>query len=254
MEEIWKDIKGFETKYKISSLGNVYSYYTNNLMNNGRKDYYTLCIDSKNSRHHIYDLMTNNFSELIVNNYKTYINKEKVENLPNEIWKDVPNYEGIYQASNLGRIKALIRKTRTWQVHKEIILKHSFIDRYLKASFHKDGVKKTRMIHRVIAETFIPNPNNFPCVNHINAIRNDNRVENLEWCTHSMNMKHAYKLGNKNQKGSNNNCAKINQGIADNIREYYKNNQHFSQKEIGEMFNLKREHIKDILNFKIWNY
>lgn len=69
-----------------------------------------------------------------------------------------------------------------------------------------------------------------------------------------MNIKHAYKIGNKNQKGEKNNSAKINQTIANNIRLYYKTFPHLSQKEIGKVFNLSREHIKDIVNNKTWNY
>ena len=254
--EYFIPLKGFEKTYQISNFGRMYSNYSKKLMACERKDYYTLSINhSKNKRFHIYDLMYLNFTTEIVDFYKKFINKEKIDDLEKEIWKPVKGYEGIYEVSNFSRVKALIRKTRTWQIHKESIASVNSKTRgYVKFGGHKNNIKEHLLMHRVIAEAWIPNPNNFPDVNHINAIRDDNRIENLEWVTHSMNMKHAYKIGNKNQKGEKNNSAKINQTIANNIRIYYNAFPHLSQKEVGKVFGLSREHIKDIINYKTWNY
>lgn len=254
--EYFIPLKNFEKTYLISNFGRLYSNYQKKLMSfREKKDYYTLAMENrKNKRFHVYDLMASNFSEEIVQFYKTYINKDKIESFSDEIWKDVVGFERYYQCSNMGRIKALPRKTRTWEIHKESITIGGTTRGYRKFPAHKENKKYNLLAHRVIAEAFISNPNNYPYINHINAIRNDNRIENLEWCTHSMNIKHAYKLGNKNQKGEKNNSAKINQEIANNIRIYYEQNKHLSQREIGLVFNLSRENIKDIINYKTWNY
>jgi len=118
---------------------------------------------------------------------------EKLEFLKNslvmkEIWKNVKGYEGIYQVSNTGKVKALERKqfnnlTKTFSVYNEKIMAQSIIRRYLCVSLTKDGKLKTFKVHRLVAETFISNPENKPCIDHINTINTDNHIENLRWCT-----------------------------------------------------------------------
>lgn len=115
-----------------------------------------------------------------------------------EIWKDIPDYEGLYQVSNLGRIKSL----KFNHTNYEKILKNSTNQNYPTIILNHNYKPKTFLIHRLVAETFIPNLKKLPCVNHINGIKTDNRVENLEWCTYSENMKHCvetklYKPTNK---------------------------------------------------------
>ena len=104
-----------------------------------------------------------------------------------EIWKDIKGYQGLYQVSNLGRIKSIKRN---------IFLKaHTNSKGYLVVSLSKNNSLSTYRIHRLVAETFIPNLENKPQVNHINGIKSDNRIDNLEWCTNSENQKHAFKNG-----------------------------------------------------------
>ena len=107
-----------------------------------------------------------------------------------EIWKDIPNYEGLYQVSNLGRVKSLGNKSNH---NKSIIMKLTYTKKgYLQVRFCKNYKKTTHRVHRLVAETFIDNPNNYKEVNHINGNKSDNRVCNLEFCNASMNSQHAW--------------------------------------------------------------
>lgn len=111
-----------------------------------------------------------------------------------EIWKDIPEYEGLYQVSNLGRIKSLERKVNkqtSIRVVNERILKLLKGKKYMQVCLSKNCKTKTKLVHRLVAETFIPNYNNYQEVNHIDANVQNNCVNNLEWCNRYQNMQHA---------------------------------------------------------------
>lgn len=92
------------------------------------------------------------------------------------IWKDIPGYEGLYKVSNTGKIFSCVTKRELSVIQKK--------DGYTCISLcDKDHNKKQYRIHQLVAKAFIPNPNNYPFINHKNEIKNDNRVENLEWCS-----------------------------------------------------------------------
>lgn len=115
------------------------------------------------------------------------------------MWKPIPGYEGLYSANELGQLLSHKGKKKLMMIIKEDKVKSYSpnCSGYVSTSLHKNKVIKKWLVHRLIAMTFIPNPENKPFVNHINGIRHDNRVENLEWCTAAENLIHAYRFLNK---------------------------------------------------------
>ncbi len=105
-----------------------------------------------------------------------------------EIFKDVKGYEGLYEISNIGRLKSLPRNTTRGGIKKLFIVKG-----YYCSNFNKEGKHKQVKIHRLIAEVFVPNPNNYDQVNHKDGNKLNNDPENLEWCTARENTTHRDK-------------------------------------------------------------
>ena len=124
-----------------------------------------------------------------------------------EIWKSIKDYDGLYEISNFGRVKSL---------HKGTKFMKQFKNRkgYYITQLYSNGNAKTFIVHRLVAEAFLENPFHKEQVNHINCNKQDNRVENLEWCTNDENRKHAEKNGlMKPPKGGkeNSKSIKVNQ-------------------------------------------
>ena len=112
-----------------------------------------------------------------------------------EIWKDIVGYEDLYQISNMGRVKSLERIARNNHKIKEKILTPNLNKGgYLRVHLRKDNYSYTPLIHRLVAQAFLPNPNNKPQIDHINTNKTDNRVCNLRWTTASENMKNPITL------------------------------------------------------------
>jgi hypothetical protein len=110
-----------------------------------------------------------------------------------EIWKDIKGYEWLYQVSNKGDVKSLPKKWRWWHNWKILKWRNNW-NWYFIVNLYKEWILKYYRIHRLVALTFLENPENKPCVNHKNWIRDDNILENLEWCTYSENMIHSINI------------------------------------------------------------
>ena len=110
-----------------------------------------------------------------------------------EIWKDISNFEGLYQVSNLGNVKRILFKNGKYEIKKDKI-KTKRIDKYGydTVALCKNGKQKNYLVHRLVALAFIPNLLNKPQVNHIDGNKQNNNVNNLEWCSNSENQLHAY--------------------------------------------------------------
>jgi len=161
----------------------------------------------------------------------------------NEIWKDIVGYEGSYQISDFGRITSYDRISIDGRRLKGCIKKLSIHHTgYLHASLYS----KLFLVHRLVAEAFIPNPENKPDINHINGCKIDNRVINLEWTDDFMNQQHSYKtvLFHAN--------AKLTPNDVENIRALL--NSGYPQMKIAAMFSVDPTTISKINTGKIWFY
>lgn len=210
MKEIWKNIPGISTNYSVSNLGRV--------MNCGRilqskssKGQDSVCLPFKGKigvfevRQLIayafldYDIFSMRRPQLIHkdgNIKNIHLDNLAIadnSSLPDEIWRDVAGFEEYYQVSNLGRIKRNERFDTYIRTDTGKECTRIFPEKIMKQSTSHDGYKQIEFrtkenhryanVHRVVAEAFIPNPDKKPQINHIDGVRDNNKVENLEWCT-----------------------------------------------------------------------
>lgn len=120
--------------------------------------------------------------------------KEIITDLEGEKWKEINGYEGLYQVSNLGRIKSLTKTVTCGKgttIIEEKILKFRNCDGYNRVHLMKDKKETNIYVHRLVAQAFIPNNNNYPIVNHKDEDKTNNKVENLEWCTYKYNVNYG---------------------------------------------------------------
>ena len=108
----------------------------------------------------------------------------------NEEWRDILNYEGLYQISNLGRVKSLPKKSGN-RMLEESIIAQSISRGYATVTLHRDKVLKSYLVHRLVAYAFIDNPNEYTQVNHKDENKLNNNVENLEWCDAKYNVNYG---------------------------------------------------------------
>lgn len=178
-----------------------------------------------------------------------------------EKWKAIPNYEGLYKASTLGKIKSLekvIHKQNCNVVFKETILKQflrSVLNRhgYYCVNLYDNNHKcKTHFVHRLLAISFILNPNNKPQINHIDGIKINNKLYNLEWCTASENSQHAYDTGlSIPPRGIKNGNSKLTEEDVIYIRNTrYK----VSRKDLAAKFNISLKHVDKVRSKERWKH
>ena len=145
-----------------------------------------------------------------------------------EIWKDIEGYEGLYQVSNLGRVRSLgrdiVRRTRygtmaPYHINGKVLKPlHSQGDYCYVHLFDKDGASINHKVHRLVAKAFVPNPDNLNEVNHIDEDKDNNRADNLEWCKHADNCNY----GTRNERSKTKRSKPVQQLDADGnvVAEY----------------------------------
>lgn len=167
-----------------------------------------------------------------------------------EEWRAVVGYEGLYEVSNLGRIR---RACSCNNSKKGRILKTDNVKGYLRASIYKNGVKNRFFVHRIVAIAFITKDEHRNFVNHLNGIKTDNRINNLEWVTQSENAQHAIATGlTTNLCGEDHPAAKLTNDDIRKIREIYKTG--IPQHKIAKMFGIVQSGISQIVNFNEWSH
>lgn len=171
-----------------------------------------------------------------------------LEDLPGELWKWIAGYEGIYKISNYGRVKSFPRQGASTEIkiRKPILTKRG----YLQICLYKGCKEKAFKIHRLVAEAFIPNPENKPEVNHKYGMKFDSYFENLEWATPKENMKHAVDIGLA-PTGTNRNTAKLTKEDVKFIREHYiPRHPEFGAAALSRRFNVSPSIIQDVIKGK----
>lgn len=116
-----------------------------------------------------------------------------------EIWKDIPKYEGLYQVSNTGKVKSISHYTRnstknSFRLTKgRILAQYKMPNGYMQVQLSKNELREKYYVHRLVADVFLDNKDNLSDVNHIDGDKNNNSVNNLEWCSHKDNQVHMFK-------------------------------------------------------------
>lgn len=178
-----------------------------------------------------------------------------------EEWKEIKGYRDSYLISNTGIVKKKARiGTRGNYVKEHIFIPHVNSNGYLRVSFkNPNGKQQEHFIHRLVAELFIPNPENKPCVNHKDGNKLNNSVSNLEWCTHSENEKHSlYHLGKINKLnfccGEKSPHAKLTNAQVQWIRNNHKPwSKTFGSKALGKLFGVNEQTITDLVHGRTYN-
>lgn len=175
-----------------------------------------------------------------------------------ENWKDIKGYEGLYQVSNLGRVRSLDFEWKAYNgkalckfKNKGKILKGNQTGvrrNYLAVNLHNHTIK----IHRLVAKAFVPNPNNYPEVNHIDGNTFNNNADNLEWVTSSQNVTHAVRTG-LSRTGERKNNHKLSKEQVEQIRcEYICGDKECGAKPLARKYGVSHSTITNIVQRKKW--
>ncbi len=173
------------------------------------------------------------------------------------IWRPIPGTDSHYCVSNKGQVKSFKYSSKGKDLKTQVVRKRPSDKGHLRVSLYMNGNRKRILVHRLVAQMFIPNPNNYPQVNHKDGNKHNNHYKNLEWGTQSDNMLHSVHVLknpvpiNHNVKGESNPAAKLKYKQIEEIRRLGKEKK-LTQAQIGKKFNISRIRVNLIINKKIW--
>lgn len=263
--EIWKELDGYGGKYAISNYGQIKNISRGSfvkLIQDGSKIRAIATKDGKSKNLCVTDLVQVYFPNgnlFVHENYEKlnsiHSKEAELSDLADEIWRPIGGYEGLYEVSNLGRVKSLSRTvTYTNTLGKTIHNKVPATIRaygtnpngYLHVPLSKSGKLSNTRLHRLVAEAFIENPGNLPQVNHIDGDKRNNTASNLEWVTHQENIAHANRTGLISDNGPDSVRAKL---TWEDVR-YIRSSHGLLQRELAEMFGVGTTAIRNVIHYK----
>lgn len=172
-----------------------------------------------------------------------------------EVWKDIAGYEGLYKVSNFGKVMRLANPEiyHSPKVSKLMSLCQDKDGYYIVGLTDRTKVRKTKRVHRLVALAFIPNPHNLKEINHINEIKTDNRVDNLEWCNTQYNLTYGHRL--EYVRGENSPNAKLTEADVREIRRTYKKGDlQYGQSALGKKYGVSHISIACIVKGRTWKH
>lgn len=225
--EEWRDIGGYEGLYQVSSFGNIRRLTTKagnyrphllklTFTHSGVKTF--LCknnhtigymvdklvalsfIDNPYNKKYIYhidgNVLNNSISNIVWATVEDAVGLCKSNDTTEEIWKEIPSMEGLYQVSSLGRVRSLPRVVTIYNggsyiLPSTIIEQHPRKEGYMQVKLCLNGQMKSYSVHRLVALAFVPNPNGWTDINHKDEVKTNNIPSNLEWCTKAYNTKYG---------------------------------------------------------------
>lgn len=176
-----------------------------------------------------------------------------------EFWKSIKGYEDKYEVSNLGRVRSIDRKISYTRFDGKVVVR-SYKSKILRPAVNRHGYLMVVLgfkglnttVHRLVAKTFLKNNTDKKCINHIDGNKQNNFVNNLEWCSYTENMLHSMK--NKlHPSGEKLHLSKLNENQVLEIRSLYKDKK-MNQTEISEFYGVNQSTISLIVNNNTWKY
>lgn len=172
-----------------------------------------------------------------------------------EIWKPIKGYEGLYEVSNLGRVKSLSFRNSRGTFKRDLIMKSENCHGYKRLSLSTNDVQKGFSVHRLVSQAFISNPDNKTQINHKDYDKTNNHVENLEWCTAKENTRHAVAGGRKgDNRGEKHGQSELTEAQVKRIRLMKEITPNITQRVIANMFNVSQSQISHILLREQWKH